>query len=276
MSPLCESFLHAEQLEADGAVLSRSMRSCCERCCLVQLEAFVPPDEIFTEYAYFSAYSTAWVEHARQYVEMIRARLELGPGRPRRRARVQRRLPPAALRRHRDPGPRHRSGRERRRGGGGARRADARRVLRPRDRASGSSRRASARASIVGNNVLAQVPDLNDFVAGVQDPPARRRHGDVRVPAPAAPARRAPVRHDLPRALLVLLVRDDRARSSRAHGLEVYDVEELWTHGGSLRVYAQHAGGPHAVERRRRRAARARGRRAGCARRSATRASPRT
>ena len=37
----------------------------CERCYLVQLEAFVPPDEIFTEYAYFSAYSTAWVEHAR-------------------------------------------------------------------------------------------------------------------------------------------------------------------------------------------------------------------
>ena len=38
----------------------------CERCFLVQLEAFVPPDEIFTEYAYFSAYSTAWVEHARR------------------------------------------------------------------------------------------------------------------------------------------------------------------------------------------------------------------
>ena len=51
----------------------------CERCFLVQLEAFVPPEEIFTEYAYFSAYSTAWVEHARRYVEMIRERLGLGP-----------------------------------------------------------------------------------------------------------------------------------------------------------------------------------------------------
>src|SRR4029434_826204 len=37
------------------------------------------PDELFTEYAYFSAYSTSWVEHARRYVEMITARLELGP-----------------------------------------------------------------------------------------------------------------------------------------------------------------------------------------------------
>jgi hypothetical protein len=46
---------------------------------LVQLPSFVPPDEIFTEYAYYSAYSTSWVEHARTYVEMSRERLALGP-----------------------------------------------------------------------------------------------------------------------------------------------------------------------------------------------------
>ena len=63
MSPLCESFLRAEQLAADGAVLPAARRA-CERCWLVQLE-LVPPEEIFTEYAYFSAYSTSWVEHAR-------------------------------------------------------------------------------------------------------------------------------------------------------------------------------------------------------------------
>ena len=76
MSPLCESFLTAEQ--------SRHMEPffplrtfACEQCYLVQLEAFVAPEEIFTEYAYFSAYSTAWVEHAREYVEKIRERLAL-------------------------------------------------------------------------------------------------------------------------------------------------------------------------------------------------------
>ena len=95
-------------------------------------------------------------------------------------------------------------------------------------RLAGEGKQASL---VVGNNVLAQVPDLNDFVAGVT-PPARRRHRHVRVPAPPAPARRAAVRHDLPRALLVLLVRRDRRRPElpRARGLR---REELWTHGGS-------------------------------------------
>ena len=51
----------------------------CEACWLVQLPAFVPPSEIFTEYAYFSAYSASWVEHARRYVEMVAERLGLGP-----------------------------------------------------------------------------------------------------------------------------------------------------------------------------------------------------
>ena len=60
------------------------------------------------------------------------------------------------------------------------------------------------------------------------------------------------------------------SRSSPRTGSSVYDVEELPTHGGSLRVYAQHADGPHAVDRGRRRAARRARRRAACARRSAT------
>ena len=108
----------------------------------------------------------------------------------------------------------------------------------------GEGKRASL---IVGNNVLAQVPDLNDFVGGVKILLRDGRHGDVRVPTPAPPARRAPVRHDLPRALLLLLARDDRRDPSQRTGSRSYDVEELWTHGGSLRVYAQHAGGPHDV-----------------------------
>jgi hypothetical protein len=105
--------------------------------------------------------------------------------------------------------------------------------------------------------VLAQVPDLNSFVEGIAALLARRG-GDDRVPAPDAAGRGEPVRHDLPRALLVLLVPDTTVRGSwQAHGLEVFDVEELWTHGGSLRVYADAAAATGPAERLRWRAARA-------------------
>src|SRR5262245_50640601 len=76
MSPLCENFLRADQTRKMEPFFPLRMFA-CERCYLVQLEAFVPPDEIFAEYAYYSAYSTAWVEHARQYVETISKRLDL-------------------------------------------------------------------------------------------------------------------------------------------------------------------------------------------------------
>ena len=127
---------------------------------------------------------------------------------------------------------------------------DARRVLRA--RAARAARRATGRRAdlVIGNNVLAQVPDLNDFVAGVQillAPTAARRRSSSRT---CSGSRGAAVRHDLPRALLVLLVRDDPSRSSRAHGLDVVDVEELSTHGGSLRVFAQHARRPAPGQRR--------------------------
>ena len=69
--------------------------------------------------------------------------------------------------------------------------------------------------------------------------PGRRDHD--RVPAPDAPDGGEPVRHHLSRALLLLLVPHRRATSSPAHGLTLFDVEELPTHGGSLRIYARHA-----------------------------------
>ena len=51
----------------------------CDECLLVQLREYVRPEAIFTEYCYFSSFSTSWVEHARRYVEMIARRLDLGP-----------------------------------------------------------------------------------------------------------------------------------------------------------------------------------------------------
>ena len=52
----------------------------CSHCFLVQLQEFVAPDSIFSEYAYFSSYSTSWVEHARRYTDMVCERFDLKHG----------------------------------------------------------------------------------------------------------------------------------------------------------------------------------------------------
>jgi hypothetical protein len=66
MSPLCESFLTAGQLDQMEPYYPLHTLV-CDKCFLVQLQAYVSPDHIFKEYAYFSSYSTSWVEHARTY-----------------------------------------------------------------------------------------------------------------------------------------------------------------------------------------------------------------
>ena len=68
MSPLCESFLPADQLDAMEPYYPLHV-FVCESCFLVQLQEYVSPEHIFTEYAYFSSYSTSWVEHAETYCE---------------------------------------------------------------------------------------------------------------------------------------------------------------------------------------------------------------
>src|SRR4029077_1189242 len=77
MSPLCESFLAADQLDAMEPYFPLHVLV-CGNCFLVQLEEYVSPQHIFTEYAYFSSYSTSWVAHAKAYCEMIKDRLSLG------------------------------------------------------------------------------------------------------------------------------------------------------------------------------------------------------
>ena len=76
MSPLCESYVPADRIAAMEAFYPLHAEV-CERCLLVQLEEFVAADAIFSEYAYFSSYSDSWVEHARNYVEMAVERFGL-------------------------------------------------------------------------------------------------------------------------------------------------------------------------------------------------------
>src|SRR5262249_31440262 len=77
MSPLCESFRTADEINAMEPYYPLHALV-CDGCFLVQLQEYVQPENIFTEYAYFSSYSTSWVDHARRYCEMIKARLGLG------------------------------------------------------------------------------------------------------------------------------------------------------------------------------------------------------
>src|SRR5882762_5900244 len=78
MSPLCESYLTADQLNRMEPFYPLHVKV-CEKCFLVQLEEYVSPEHIFTEYAYFSSYSDSWLKHSSDYVDMISKRLGLGP-----------------------------------------------------------------------------------------------------------------------------------------------------------------------------------------------------
>ncbi len=243
MSPLCESFLRAEQIRTMEPFYPLHVFA-CERCWLVQLEAFVPAEEIFTEYAYFSAYSTAWVEHAREYVEMIRGRLGLGGDD----LVVELASNDGYLLQHFvgtgvpvlgiDPA------------ANVAEAAEARGVptlveffgRETATRLAAEGRRATL---VLGNNVLAQVPDLNDFVAGVKI--LLRDEGTATFEFPhllrlVDELQYDTIYHEHFSYFSFATIREILEH----HGLEAYDVEELWTHGGSLRVYAQHAGGTHA------------------------------
>ncbi|HZT51940.1 MAG TPA: SAM-dependent methyltransferase, partial [Stellaceae bacterium] len=78
MSPLCESYLSAAQLNGVEPFYPLNVRVCGD-CFLAQLEAYVSPEHIFREYAYFSSYADSWLEHARRYCAMAVERFGLGP-----------------------------------------------------------------------------------------------------------------------------------------------------------------------------------------------------
>src|SRR5262245_39924827 len=77
MSPLCESYVRPEDLNAMEAFYPLHVYV-CEKCFLVQLLAYVKPENIFSEYAYFSSYSDSWLAHAKRYAEQMTRDLKLG------------------------------------------------------------------------------------------------------------------------------------------------------------------------------------------------------
>src|SRR5262245_18048058 len=77
MSPLCESYLTADQLNRMEPFYPLHVYV-CEQCFLVQLEEYVSAEHIFSEYAYFSSYSESWLQHAKAYADMIVERFKIG------------------------------------------------------------------------------------------------------------------------------------------------------------------------------------------------------
>ena len=219
----------------------------CDRCFLVQLREFASPAEIFGDYAYFSSYSTTWLEHARVYADMIVERLRLGPSSQVIEVAsndgyllqyfVAKGIPvlgvePAAnvARTAVERGvPTHVAffGRETARELAGRQRADL----------------------IVGNNILAHVPDLNDFVAGLAILLAPDGVLTLEFPhllSLIAERQFDTIYHEHFSYFSFLTAR----RALAAHGLRAFDVERLPTHGGSLRVYACHVDGHWPEEER--------------------------
>jgi C-methyltransferase C-terminal domain/Putative zinc binding domain/Methyltransferase domain len=238
MSPLCESFLRPEQVNQMEAFYPLHV-FVCDQCFLVQLEEFVSPEKIFTEYAYFSAFSDSWLEHSRRYTEQMIERFHLSgrslvvelasndgyllqyfvknnvpvlgiePAVNVAKVAVEKRNVPTLVKFF------------------GEKLAKE---------LAAEGKRADL---LLGNNVLAQVPDLCDFVAGMKA--LLKPDGVLTMEFPH----------------LLQLIEGNQfdtiyhehfsyfsflttEKIFAAHGLVLFDVEELPTHGGSLRIYGRH------------------------------------
>ncbi len=241
MSPPCESYLRADQLDRMEPFYPLHVRVCRD-CFLVQLEAYLGGEDIFTEYAYFSSYSDSWVEHARRYTALAIDRLGLTE----RSFVVELASNDGYLLQHFVNRGIPSLGVEPARNVAAA--AEAKGIPTLVDFFGLPSARRLAREQrradlVIGNNVLAQVPDLNDFVAGIQQ--LLIWNGTITLEFPHL-ARLIDgnqfdtIYHEHYSYFSLYTTERILAR----HGLRVYDVEELPTHGGSLRIWGCHEPAP--------------------------------
>ena len=238
MSPLCESYLTADQLNRMEPFYPLHVWV-CERCFLVQVEEYVRPEGIFTEYAYFSSYSDSWLAHMKAYSDMIAVRLGLGSH-----SRVvelgsndgyllqyfvAKGIPVLGVEPARNV----------------AQTAIARGVptvskLFGRQTARELVAEGGQADLVCGANVLAQVPDVNDFVGGIKL--LLKPGGVVTVEFPHLMRLMAENQFDtIYHEHFSYFSFLSAERIFAAHGLTLFDVEELPTHGGSLRIYLRHA-----------------------------------
>jgi hypothetical protein len=241
MSPLCESFLRGDQLNQMEAFYPLHVWV-CDQCFLVQLEEYVTGEEIFSDYAYFSSFSDTWLRHARTYVEQMIDQLGLTPN-----SRVveiasndgyllqffiQRGIPALGI----EPA-------------ANVAKAAEQKGVPTLVKFFGVDTAQELRATghradlILGNNVLAQVPDLNDFVGGLKVLLAPT--GVITIEFPHLLKTIEGNQFDqIYHEHFSYFSLYSAERIFAAHGIPIFDVEELPTHGGSIRIYAGHAEDP--------------------------------
>lgn len=238
MSPLAESWLKPSQANQMERFYPLHVYV-CERCFLVQLEEYESSENIFSDYAYFSSYSETWLQHASAYTDMAIKRFGLNEesyvveiasndGYLLRNFIAKRikvlGIEPAA----------------------NVAEVATRKGIPTLVRFFGESTARQLVAQgvradlIAGNNVLAHVPGLNDFVAGLKI--LLKPQGTITMEFPhlmqlIAKNEFDTIYHEHFSYLSFTTVET----VFTAHGLTVYDVEELPTHGGSLRIYARHS-----------------------------------
>lgn len=238
MSPLCQRHVEPDGLNRMEPFYPLHVWV-CERCWLVQLEEYVSPGEIFHDYAYFSSFSDSWLEHARRYTEMMRRRFGLGPsskvvelasndgyllrwfqeaGVPVLGVEPAANVAEAAIKRGIPT------------------------VVEFFGVRTAQNLLASGPADLIlGNNVLAHVPDINDFVGGMKV--LLKPSGVVTMEFPhlvqlVAQNQFDTIYHEHFSYLSFTTVE----RVFASQGLTLFDVEELPTHGGSIRIFARHEG----------------------------------
>ncbi|MDE1878739.1 MAG: class I SAM-dependent methyltransferase [Thaumarchaeota archaeon] len=239
MSPLANSFLSSDMLDLKESFYPLQT-FVCDNCFLVQLEEFESPENIFSDYAYFSSYSESWLKHAKNYVNMIMNRFRFDSN-----SFVieiasndgyllqyfkKRNIPILGI----EPA------------------ANIAKVAEEKEiptlvkffgvkTANDLSRTGKKSDLILGNNVLAHVPNLNDFVEGLKI--LLKDNGIITMEFPhllqlMQQNQFDTIYHEHFSYFSLLTVK----KIFNHHGLEVFDVEKISTHGGSLRVYVKHSG----------------------------------
>ena len=238
-SPISNDFLNAAQLSQMEPFYPLHVKVCAH-CFLVQVADCISARHIFSDnYAYFSSFSDSWLEHAKKYVEMVTERFKLGQ-----QHRVievacndgyllqyfvAKGIPVLGI----EPTANTAAAAEKK----GIPTVvkflgeqTAREIVRDRQQAD----------LVVGNNVLAHVPDINDFVEGLRI--LLKPTGVLTMEFPhlmrlMAENQFDTIYHEHYQYLSLLIVE----KVFGAHGMTVFDIEELPTHGGSLRIYVRHA-----------------------------------
>ncbi|MEM6253745.1 MAG: class I SAM-dependent methyltransferase [Cyanobacteria bacterium P01_D01_bin.156] len=237
MSPLCESILSVDRVNQMEPFYPLHVRVCSD-CFLVQLEAYVSPEHIFTEYAYFSSYSDTWLAQCKAYADQVIERFNLNEE-----SHVvelasndgyllqyfiEKQIPALGI----EPA------------------TNIAKVAMEKgvptlneffgqECAKKLVQQGKQGDLIAANNVLAHVPDLNDFVAGIKIllKPEGVFTGEIQHLMRLMESNQFDTiyhEHFFYHTLTTLEL------IFAAHGMTIFDVEELPTHGGSLRIYARH------------------------------------